>query len=233
VARHARPVAAAVRRRAADPGRRAKRRFLPALQLWLGFLGVNAALGLAGAVLDLSSPWYDVAATAAIIALVTSFCWGARADLAPLLRGSGLDDRTWWHPIAVLVGLPLFLTAYFWVMARIGATMGSYSADFVAHGWPLWTAFLVVSVIPAVFEELAFRGFIQQRLGELMGPREAIAVQGALFSVLHMSPIIFPSHFVFGVVLGGLRRSTGSLYPGMVIHGLWNAWVLLQELRAG
>ena len=209
------------------------RHFVPALQLWMLFLLLNGVLGLAGHVVDISSPWFDVAATGVTGIAAIGCCRRDRAELAPLLRRSGLDERTWWQPIAVLAGLFAFLNVYFWTLGRLGLKDMTYLDDFRAHEWPPWSAFVLISVCPAVFEELAFRGFIQQRLGGVMGPREAIAVQAAMFSVLHMSPVVFPSHFVFGLLLGWLRRATGSLYPGMAIHGLWNAWVLLRETSNG
>ena len=227
----ARPRRAPPRRRRALDVEAPWREFRPALLLWLGMLAVNGALGLLSHLLDLSSPWYDVTATVVTATLTLACCAMDRLALAPALRGIGLDDRTWWHPLAAGVSLAIFMQLYFGALAHFGAEFGSYSEDYRLHGWPVWSMYLMVSLAPAVFEELAFRGFIQGRLGSLMGPREAVAVQAAMFSVLHMSPMVFPSHFVFGVVLGGLRRTTGSLYPGMVIHGLWNAFVLWEELR--
>lgn len=54
-----------------------------------------------------------------------------------------------------------------------------------------------------------------------------------MFSILHLSPIIFPSHFLMGLALGFLRMRSKSLYPGMLLHGGWNAWVVSQELWGG
>lgn len=145
----------------------------------------------------------------------------------------GLDERSWWQPLVAAAVLFGFLELYFGVLRRWGALDASYSEAYLDHGWPVWSIYLLISLAPAVFEELAFRGFIMARLDAVMGPREAVAVQAAMFSVLHMSPLVFPSHFVFGVLLGALRRGTGSLYPGMAVHAAWNAWVVWQELRGG
>jgi membrane protease YdiL (CAAX protease family) len=45
--------------------------------------------------------------------------------------------------------------------------------------------------------------------------------------------VIFPSHFFIGLVLGLLRRWTGSLYPGIAVHAAWNARVIWLELASG
>jgi membrane protease YdiL (CAAX protease family) len=51
-----------------------------------------------------------------------------------------------------------------------------------------------------------------------------------MFSVLHLDPNWFATSFVFCLALGGLRRVTGSLVPGMIIHAAWNAMVIGWEL---
>jgi membrane protease YdiL (CAAX protease family) len=205
--------------------------FSPALQAWLWLLALNGVVGLVGHAIDLTSPWYDASAQA-VSALVVLACirrdWPA---LAPLVRKSGLGQHAGRALLAMAL-LLVFLQAWFWGLDRLGAETQDYLEDFRNHDWPLWTAFVLVAVSPAVVEELAFRGFILHRLDGVMGPREAVVVQAAMFSVLHMHPIVFPSHFVFGLVLGVMRRWTGSLWPGIAGHFLWNAWVLVQELSA-
>ena len=67
------------------------------------------------------------------------------------------------------------------------------------------------------------------QLDRVLAPREALVVQAVLFAALHFSPLSIPSHFVIGIVFGILRRKTGSLYPPIVLHALWNGAVLWQE----
>jgi len=100
-------------------------------------------------------------------------------------------------------------------------------AFFLDHGWSPWAALLVLSLLPAVFEELAFRGYLMQRLAPVLGRSEALLVQAALFGVVHMLPLMFVSHFVMGTIFGVLRQRSNSLYPGMLLHAAWNAYVVL------
>src|SRR6185503_5812203 len=94
----------------------------------------------------------------------------------------------------------------------------------------LWAMVLLTSVMPAIFEELAFRGVIQSSLERIFNARDAWLIQAALFSVLHLSPLAFPSHFLMGLVFGYMRMRSRSLYPGMLLHASWNALVVFQEL---
>ena len=103
-------------------------------------------------------------------------------------------------------------------------------AGLVQAGWPAWTGFVLVSVMPAIFEELAFRGVIQSSLERVFNARDAWLIQAALFSLLHLSPLVFPSHFAMGLAFGWIRMRSRSLYPAMLLHGAWNALVVFQEL---
>lgn len=236
VAGAAPPVAVTVVRPARRSARRAEthwQQFAPALRLWVLLLAINLVVGIAYGVADESSPWLDVGATGATAVFVLGFAWRWRRRLWPLLVRHGFERDAQWQPLAAMLGLAVFVEGYFWLATRAGVTTLAYLDDVRAAGWPLWIGVVLVSPCPAVFEELAFRGVIQQRLRVAMGRKEAIVVQGAMFAVLHMTPLVFVSHFAIGVVLGWVRDRTRSLYPGMAFHALWNLWVVLPELAAG
>ena len=138
------------------------------------------------------------------------------------------------HGALELVGIALsfiaVMGAYFVLIQRAGAPILHITTTYKQFGWPVWSMFLLVSAMPAIFEELAFRGVIQSALERVLGEREAWLIQAALFSVLHLLPMMFLSHFVMGLCFGYMRRRSKSLYPGMILHGGWNALVLYQEL---
>jgi len=81
---------------------------------------------------------------------------------------------------------------------------------------------LAVCVLPAVFEELLFRGYVQHRLRSL-GVRQAIGLQAVLFSLYHMDLYGLPIYFLSGLALGWLRWASGALWVGIVFHALNNA----------
>jgi membrane protease YdiL (CAAX protease family) len=56
-------------------------------------------------------------------------------------------------------------------------------------------------------------------------------VQAALVSALHLSPVILVTHFAMGLAFGWVRRLSGSLFPGIMLHGAWNAWVVVSSIR--
>jgi hypothetical protein len=123
----------------------------------------------------------------------------------------------------------LFGAAYFSTLRWLGLPVVSPLPPFVASEWPLWSAYLLIAAAPAILEEFGFRGYVMARLDRLFTPTETLLVQAALFSVLHFSVVIFPSHFVFGLLLGLVRRRTGSLYPGILVHAAWNGLIVTTD----
>lgn len=174
--------------------------------------------------------WLEICITGIDAIIISAFVWRNHQSIFPLLR---LPDTTRRESGKLLGFSLLFLLAlavYFSLFEALGVPTMRISTDYVQHGWSIGSMLALVSLAPAVFEELAFRGVIQTRLEQLLSPRDAWIIQAALFSVLHLSPLIFPSHFVMGLYFGWLRRRTSSLYPGMVLHATWNALALFQEL---
>ena len=128
------------------------------------------------------------------------------------------------------VAAVLFLKGYFAAFDYFKWPTIKMSEAYLKAGWPLWSLFLMVSVEPGVMEEIAFRGIILTKLSRILSRRESLVIQAALFSVLHLSPAIFVSHFVMGLLLGWVRLRTGHVYYGMLLHMSWNAFAILQEL---
>ena len=67
-----------------------------------------------------------------------------------------------------------------------------------------WQALLVFAWLPAVCEELTFRGFILTGLQRRFRPRTAVLLSSFLFSLLQMNVFQFVPTFLLGVVLGYL-----------------------------
>jgi sodium transport system permease protein len=79
-------------------------------------------------------------------------------------------------------------------------------------------ALVVLGLLPAVCEELAFRGLILTGLARRFRPGTAIFLSSFLFSLYQMNVFQLVPHFVQGVVLALLVLRTGSLWPAMVFH---------------
>jgi sodium transport system permease protein len=85
-----------------------------------------------------------------------------------------------------------------------------------------WQYLLTLALLPAVCEELAFRGFILVGLRRRYGPWTAICLSSLLFSLYHLNVFQFLPSLVLGVVLGMLATRSASVLPGMVFHLMHN-----------
>lgn len=88
---------------------------------------------------------------------------------------------------------------------------------------PLWQLILVLALVPAVCEELAFRGFVLSGFRESGAKWRAIVGTAVLFGLSH--PILQQSlvSATLGIVIGLLAWNTGSLLPCTAFHFTHNA----------
>ncbi len=97
--------------------------------------------------------------------------------------------------------------------------------DLAAYNGPADFALLLllVGVVPAVCEELLFRGFVQAGLlREFESVPKAILVGALLFAGFHLNPWRLFVLLVIGLYLGFLAQHSGSLVPAMLAHALNN-----------
>jgi membrane protease YdiL (CAAX protease family) len=86
-------------------------------------------------------------------------------------------------------------------------------------------AAVVVLVAPLV-EELTFRG-VGFRLLQPFGNAIAVLGTALAFAADHGLVEGFPALFLFGIAVALVRLRTGSIFPGMLLHGTFNALALL------
>jgi hypothetical protein len=91
---------------------------------------------------------------------------------------------------------------------------------------PYAVNFLVFVVVAPVVEELTFRG-LGYSLLEPLGRNAAVLWIGVAFGLAHGLLEALPILIAFGAGLALIRARTDSVYPGMVVHGLFNAVALI------
>jgi len=172
---------------------------------------------------------YDTAIGGAIgylvIGAVTFGVVSRRFDLLAFRR-----PRSWPRSIglalAVLIGVLIvggILDQYLHAGEEQGYTppdwepskAGQYAANFV-----------VVALLAPIVEELLFRG-VGYSLLEQLGRWPAILVVGIAFAAVHGLLAGFLVLALFGSALAWLRARTGSVIPGMIVHGTFNAIALI------
>ena len=101
------------------------------------------------------------------------------------------------------------------------------TSEMLPSGGPeLLMQFLTLCVMPAIAEELLFRGAFQG-LMRPCGSAAAIFAPALLFGVLHLDLAQGLTAFACGVFLGWLAERSGSILPGMLLHLVNNALAFL------
>ena len=77
---------------------------------------------------------------------------------------------------------------------------------------------LIIALIPAVGEELTFRGVLQQSLTRRMNPHLAIFLSAAIFSFIHFQFYGFLPRMFLGILMGYMFYITGSLWTSIAMH---------------
>jgi len=98
----------------------------------------------------------------------------------------------------------------------------------------LFLLFISLSVGAPIVEELIFRGYFLDSIRSNHSDTFAIIGSGILFGFLHWDPIFafFDLYQTGHAVIGGflyawLRIKTGSLWPSIICHSLWNGTIFL------
>ncbi|MCA9065258.1 MAG: CPBP family intramembrane metalloprotease, partial [Planctomycetaceae bacterium] len=143
---------------------------------------------------------------------------------------------------AALLGISLWPMAYealvFVQSSSSLVSMAEKYQDIAARiaQTPLWLRITGLAVLPAVCEEIFFRGML---LGGLLSNNHsrtrAVVISTTLFAAMHvvidqsLYPQRFVTTFLLGLALALIRVRTGSILPGILLHCLNNSLLLSLE----
>lgn len=112
------------------------------------------------------------------------------------------------------------------LMEMIGYNPDSSLPLPLSNGWWLVLNLFLLAVVPAVCEELVFRGIVFNGLRKF-GKVGSIFLSALLFALAHGSAMQFIYQFILGLVLAAVVLKTGSIVASMVTHFVNNATVVV------
>jgi membrane protease YdiL (CAAX protease family) len=150
---------------------------------------------------------------------------GQRRQLLALRR-----PTSWWMALGIGVAIAIGMTVLSVLLEPVlhpGREQGvtpdvwrpDHAAQYVANG-------LVICIVAPIVEELTFRGLGFSLLVRF-GKWTAIILVGIAFGLAHGLVEAFPFLAAFGAGLAYLRSRVDSVYPPMIVHGLFNATALI------
>jgi sodium transport system permease protein len=91
--------------------------------------------------------------------------------------------------------------------------------------YPFPVVLLLVAILPAICEELSFRGFVLAGLLKRTKPLAAMIATAAFFAAFHLSLYRFVPTFLIGLAASFLVWRSRSIFAGMLLHFLNNGSV--------
>ena len=180
---------------------------------------------------DLLYKWSTVAGTLFQYAIIAAIIYGI-AGLSHDRRGVFALRRptSWRTAIKVGIGVGIGILVLSFLLTPLlepGREQGltpdtwqqEHAAAYIANG-------IVVVMVAPIVEELTFRGLGYSLLARY-GRWTAIIGTGLAFGLAHGLVDAFPILAAFGFGLAYLRSRVDSVYPGMIVHGLFNAIALI------
>ena len=189
-----------------------------ALALWLA-ASVAIMMGYAIVIADFEFTVEGLLATSAIFAVVTLAFTAAQGRV---VRPTLCLPRGFWCLIAT-AGVPIgvILVALYFKLLEDGSG-SSFSSDaedaFRDPNASLPLMILGIGILPGIFEELGFRGWMQSAWKLVLPSGRALILTACAFTVIHFSYYSIGWLLPFALYLGWLRERSGSIWPGVIAH---------------
>ncbi len=92
----------------------------------------------------------------------------------------------------------------------------------------LLIGFVSAAIISPFYEEIFYRGLLYRFFRSKYGVRVGIFVSSFIFMIVHIPTFnTLPVNFVTGIVFAWTYEKSGSVIPGMIIHGIFNGLAVI------
>lgn len=139
-----------------------------------------------------------------------------------------------WKTILICVGIAIvcyfgfvnFINVIDAGLEKIGYASANINIPLTNFGW-LVLYLALFAILPAICEELVFRGVIFNGLRKNYSDGFAVVFSGLLFALMHgsISQFIYP--FCMGMIFAIIVLRTGNVLCSMLVHMINNAFVII------
>jgi sodium transport system permease protein len=131
-------------------------------------------------------------------------------------------------PSGLVTGIAMFrLSQYVLPVPR--QMLESFSQYLMPEHIPQWQLLLMMSILPGLCEEIAFRGVLLHVLRRHLRPAAAVLAAGLVFGLFHFSLFRIVQTAYLGVIFASATILSGSIFPAMVWHAGSNGLALAAE----
>ena len=125
-----------------------------------------------------------------------------------------------WFGTFLLGTLATLIVGFFFPdgMAEVGIAMNDIFTSI-----PMWIAYLIIAVMPAICEEALHRGFIQTSMKSIRREWVIVLVMGLIFGVFHLDPYRFAATSILGMALTYVMLKTRNILMPAFFHLINNS----------
>ena len=164
------------------------------------------------------------------------YAWYIRSDARVLFRLKAPRLPALFSSVLCWMGLYLMILPWSSFLTEFFPGLSTENTDQLVSLWEgqsLLFLVIVVALLPAVCEELIFRGFLLSSLEKRFRPGTAVILCGLFFAIFHMSLLQFLVLAPLGIFFSYVALKEGSIWLGILLHFLNNLTsVLLEEFRS-
>ena len=148
----------------------------------------------------------------------------------------GVHRLRWPVWAAVLMAVPaaqVVAVAFFRIVNTVIPTptelLRELGRQVVPSGMPMWQMIVLMAILPAICEELAFRGLLLHGLRNRFHPVLRCLIVGIIFGIFHYALFRIAPTALLGVILSGIALMTGSIFPAMLFHAANNGFAIVMD----
>lgn len=161
----------------------------------------------------------------------------ARRDLRPFSYHKRVAPSVAVPALMAAVGLMVLANLVASILATymeaFGIPVPDTSSSMDRTALSLMVNLISTAVLPALLEEMVFRGYVLQAL-RTQGDGIAIVLSSLLFALLHGNLLQIPFAFILGLVMAYLVLQTGNIWLSVILHFITNGLsVVLQYVTLG
>jgi membrane protease YdiL (CAAX protease family) len=187
---------------------------------WATLLAVGIGIALGGAPIELAI----MAGQLCLLAVPVGIMRLQGRSIGAL----GIARPAWQHVVAgMLVGVSAWYVNIRLVSLLPLPREGVQVLEQVVDQMPLSSLLLSMVVLPAICEEILFRGVLLRGLASRFHPPIAILLAAMVFSLYHLNLVQLLPTLTLGLALGVIALRAGSSLPTMLAHALNNAIAVL------
>jgi len=132
--------------------------------------------------------------------------------------------------VGAMRDITMHLPLNHWIKGKILESKENYFKEVVVIGrmnsfGEYLLSLFIIAVLPGLFEELFFRGGLQNLFTRwFKNPVAAILLSAFIFSAFHFEFSDFLGRFFLGIVLGWVFYQTGNIWINIIMHAAFNGF---------